>query len=674
MAEPGQRISDRYRLVRLIGTGGMGEVWLAHDELLGRRVAVKSARVDGAKARRRLKAEASNAGRQVHPHLVGVFDLVTAGPACWIVMEYVPGHSLARMVRTGGPLDGAEVAALGRQIADALVATHAEGVVHGDVTPENVLVTEGGLAKLTDFGISRARWREYVHSRTLSVRGKPPYLAPEVARGATAGPASDVFGLGATLYAAVEGRSPYGEADHPVVYVARAQQGAVRPPRRAAGVLARVLTALLAAEPGDRPDAAEASAMLGGAAGPVAVPLPARGAPGPGGRAGAGVPVWPQAAGFTVTNGSGDTQGWSSAPGAPFEEAEEPEEPSAPLPPSALPARAWLARRFTRPVVRAVLGALVALVLAMGLGPGALWWFDRPGSTPDRPSGPRAVLGEARAADPCALLDPRVFTAYGSAVEHPVYGAFDRCDVLLYARDEDGRRSAELLADIQVDFAGEPAGFDAHVPRRRTGAVTVAELPAESGECVRNLQLADGNQVWLAVEREAAGAPALCTLARTAVDHAAEVLNRGPVPERPAGFAAASLARVDGCRLLDAAALAVVPGIDPHDGHPDFARWGCDWAGDTDDVVVDLGFDRDNSLTDDGSPARFGGRPGTVSPEEAGEGSCVVRVQHRAYPGNRGERTIELVTVTVRGPWKAAAACERAGELGTAVARRLPVV
>ncbi|MFD5555364.1 protein kinase [Streptomyces sp. NPDC127068] len=668
MAEPGQRISDRYRLVRLIGTGGMGEVWLAHDELLGRRVAVKSARVDGAKARRRLKAEASNAGRQVHPHLVGVFDLVTTGPACWIVMEYVPGHSLARRVRTGGPLDGAEVAALGRQIADALVATHAEAVVHGDVTPENVLVTEGGLAKLTDFGISRALWREYVRSHTLSVRGKPPYLAPEVARGATAGPASDVFGLGATLYAAVEGRSPYGEADHPVVYVARAQQGAVQPPRRAAGVLARVLTALLAAEPGDRPDAAEASAMLGGAAGPVAVPLPARGAPEPGGRAGAGVPVWPQAAGFTVTNGSGDTQAWSSAPVAPFAEAEE---PSAPLPPSALPARAGRARRFTRPVVRAALGTLV---LAVGLGPGVVGGFDRPASDQHRPSGPRAVLGAARAADPCALLDPRAFTAYGSAVEHPVYGAFDRCDVLLYAQDEDGRRSAELLADIQVDFAGEPAEFDAHVPRWKTGAVTVAELPAESGECVRNLQLADGNQVWLAVEREAAGAPALCALARTAVDHAAEVLNRGPVPERPAGFAAASLARVDGCRLLDAAALAVVPGIDPYDGHPDFARWGCDWSGDTDDVVVDLGFDRDNSLTDDGSPARFGGRPGAVSPEEAGEGSCVVRVQHRAYPGNQGERTIELVTVTVRGPWKAATACERAGELGTAVARRLPAV
>nr|WP_232546590.1 serine/threonine-protein kinase [Streptomyces antimycoticus] len=183
MAEAGDKVADRYLLQEPIGRGGMGVVWRAHDELLDRQVAVKCARPDDDRAALRLTNEARNAARLHHPHIVSVFDFVEESEVCWIVMEYVSGGSLADMVRDRGALTPEEAGSIGCQIATALAKSHAEGVVHGDVTPENVLITEEGVAKLTDFGISRALWSEATMTRTGGVRGKPPYLPPEVARG-----------------------------------------------------------------------------------------------------------------------------------------------------------------------------------------------------------------------------------------------------------------------------------------------------------------------------------------------------------------------------------------------------------------------------------------------------------------------------------------------------------
>ncbi|MFL5994429.1 MAG: serine/threonine-protein kinase, partial [Streptomyces sp.] len=265
--EAGDEIADRYLLREPIGRGGMGVVWLAWDERLERRVAVKCARLDDDRAARRLMGEARNAGRLHHPNIVGVFDFVDEGATCWIIMEYVPSRSLAQILTESGPLPPEQAGSIGCQIAAALVKSHHEGVVHGDVTPENILVTDEGVARLTDFGISRALWSDVTHSGTASVRGKPRYLAPELAKGLPAGEKSDVFSLGASLFMAVEGRSPYGDHEHPMAYLARAVEGHIEPAHRL-GPLEGPLTALLEVEPRRRPDAAGAQRLLTRAAPP----------------------------------------------------------------------------------------------------------------------------------------------------------------------------------------------------------------------------------------------------------------------------------------------------------------------------------------------------------------------------------------------------------------------
>lgn len=213
--------------------------------------------------------EARNAGRLHHPNIVAVFDYIDEGTTCWIVMEYAPSHSLAQLMLERGPLAPEEAGSIGCQIADALVKSHRAGVVHGDVTPENILVTDEGVVRLTDFGISRALGNDATQSTTGIVRGKPRYLAPELAKGQPAGEKADVFSLGASLFAAVEGQSPYGEAEHLMTYLARAVEGRSEPTRRA-GQLTDPLAALLAVEPRDRPDAAHARKLLTRAAPPPA--------------------------------------------------------------------------------------------------------------------------------------------------------------------------------------------------------------------------------------------------------------------------------------------------------------------------------------------------------------------------------------------------------------------
>ncbi|MFE2601430.1 serine/threonine-protein kinase [Streptomyces sp. NPDC059396] len=275
-AEGGDLVAGRYLLEERIGAGGMGVVWRAYDSKLDRPVAVKCARVDDARLVKRLMSEARIAARLHHPHIVSVFDRIDEidkGAGCWLVLEYVPSRSLAQIMAADGPLAPERVAAIGRQIAGALAAAHAKGVVHGDVTPENILITEDGrtggvvgaldgIAKLTDFGIARALWSDAGHSLSGGVPGKPRYIAPEVARGGPLSREADLFSLGATLFAAVEGHSPYGQADGAIAYLGRAIEGRVEAPRRA-GALTRLLTELLQKDPEGRPTAVRARELLG---------------------------------------------------------------------------------------------------------------------------------------------------------------------------------------------------------------------------------------------------------------------------------------------------------------------------------------------------------------------------------------------------------------------------
>ncbi|WP_367134970.1 serine/threonine-protein kinase [Saccharothrix sp. HUAS TT1] len=268
MAESGGTVGGRYSLVERVGSGAMGVVWRARDGLLDREVAVKQLRwpdltadeVDVARAR--AMREARNAARLQHPDAISVFDVVVEDDRPWLVMEYLPSRSLAGLLAEEGGLEPAEAARIGRRVATALAAAHAAGIVHRDVKPSNVLIGHDGAVKLTDFGISRAAGDGTLTDSGM-ITGTPAYLAPEVARGEQPGRASDVFSLGATLYAAVEGRSPHGVSDNNFGLLYRAAAGRIEPPTRS-GALTGVLTRLLAADPAERPTAAEAAQLLAG--------------------------------------------------------------------------------------------------------------------------------------------------------------------------------------------------------------------------------------------------------------------------------------------------------------------------------------------------------------------------------------------------------------------------
>jgi eukaryotic-like serine/threonine-protein kinase len=255
----------------------MGVVWQAMDERLQRLVAVKQLLLQPGlspratdEARARALREARIAARLQHPNAIVVYDVAEHDGEPCLVMEYLPSRSLAAVLGERGCLPVSEVASIGRQIASALAAAHAARIVHRDVKPGNILITDGGTAKITDFGVSRAAG-DVTLTQTGMVAGTPAYLAPEVARGQIPTPASDVFSLGATLYAAVEGRGPFGDSDNPLALLHAVAGGQVRPPQRA-GLLSAALMRLLATDPAARPDMQGVGLEL--AAVPVSRPAP----------------------------------------------------------------------------------------------------------------------------------------------------------------------------------------------------------------------------------------------------------------------------------------------------------------------------------------------------------------------------------------------------------------
>lgn len=197
----------RYGRRSRLGQGAMGEVWLADDEVLHRPVAIKRIRpfeVADANAVERMRREARSAARLHHQNVVAVHDLVTDGEQPYLIMEYVSGRSLQEHIHSYGPLDAAQAADLLRQLAGGLAAAHGAGIVHRDIKPANVLIADDGTSKLTDFGIARTSG-DGTLTEAGGILGTLLYMAPEVARGEPATPASDVWSLGATLFAAVEG-------------------------------------------------------------------------------------------------------------------------------------------------------------------------------------------------------------------------------------------------------------------------------------------------------------------------------------------------------------------------------------------------------------------------------------------------------------------------------------
>jgi eukaryotic-like serine/threonine-protein kinase len=258
VSKPQALIADRYRLLHHVGSGGMGVVWEALDERLERRVAVKQLRrqsgastADAELANRRAMREARLTARLQHPHVVSLFDVVEQEGQLWLIMQFVPSVTLAAVLAEGGPLQPDEAAKVGAQVASAMAAAHAVGIVHRDVKPGNVLIAEDGTALISDFGIARALGDATLTTSGM-VHGTPAYLAPEVARGSEASFASDVFSLGATLYSGLEGSPPFGTDENSIALLHRVASGQFPPPTHC-GMLTPVILEMLSADPEARP-------------------------------------------------------------------------------------------------------------------------------------------------------------------------------------------------------------------------------------------------------------------------------------------------------------------------------------------------------------------------------------------------------------------------------------
>ncbi|MGV9536036.1 protein kinase domain-containing protein [Streptosporangium sandarakinum] len=366
-------IGSRYRLLEQIGRGGMGTVWRARDEVLGRDVAVKEVipSPDLSSLEReiftlRTLREARAAGRIGHPGVATVYDVIEESDRPWIVMQLVDSRTLGAVVREDGPLPPRRVAEIALDVLGALVAAHRVGVLHRDVKPDNVLIARNGRAVLTDFGIAMLEGDSSV-TRTGALIGTPAFIAPERAGGGPAEFASDLWSLGVTMYMAVEGRSPFERA-HPLATLS-AVMHQDPPPLRSAGPLAPAIFGLLGKDPARRMTAEELQihlqAIVSGAepqpTAPVALP--------------SGAVPRPRAASGTLPG--------AVAAAAARAEATPPESPGEP--PGYTPGRPQR-RRLPG-------GALVAAALAATLASGAFAWVNvtDPGSATIRQTVPASV-------------------------------------------------------------------------------------------------------------------------------------------------------------------------------------------------------------------------------------------------------------------------------------------
>ena len=267
LADTGRVIAGRYRLQAPVGRGAMGVVWRARDQLLDRDVAVKEVQIaetltdaERANAYQRTLREAKTAARLNHPAVVTVYDVCEDEGRPWIVMQLVSAQSLDQVLAASGPLSPRRAAEMARQLLSALSVAHAAGVMHRDVKPSNVLLGNDDRAVLTDFGIATFQGDPKL-TQTGMVMGSPGFTAPERIRGEDASPASDLWSLGATLFAAVEGHGPFEKRGGAITTMS-AIINEDAPEAPTAGALGPVIAALLRREPADRPDASAAVRMI----------------------------------------------------------------------------------------------------------------------------------------------------------------------------------------------------------------------------------------------------------------------------------------------------------------------------------------------------------------------------------------------------------------------------
>jgi eukaryotic-like serine/threonine-protein kinase len=345
-------VAGRYRILREVGRGGMGSVWLCRDERLGRQVAVKQVgHVTGevpdlARAMR----EARSSAPLNHPNVVAIYDAIDEGDRIWLVMEYVDGRTLAQIIAEDGPVPPEQAAEIGAQVADGLAAAHSRGTIHRDVKPSNILLGPDGRAKISDFGISRTVGDDTL-PQTGMLSGTPSYLSPEIARGEDPSPASDVWALGATLFAAVEGRPPYPSQPNPLATLANIV-GQPPPLPERAGVLTEPIRRMMDPDPRSRWAVADAAHALRRIHARHRTDRTRE-----------------ETAAFGGAAGSADAVPTRSQPAAtPAPTPEPTERTPAPSPPPPTPAAAPVQRPRRRRAVLLVLGIVAALAILAGLG------------------------------------------------------------------------------------------------------------------------------------------------------------------------------------------------------------------------------------------------------------------------------------------------------------------
>ena len=572
-------VGGRYRVHERIGAGGMGVVFRATDTRLKRQVALKRVLLQdvdddrAAEIRHRTLREAEIAARVHHPRIVSIFDVLDDAGGPLLVLEYLPSHSLGELVADGGVLTPGAAARAGAQVAEALAAAHAAGIVHRDVKPGNVLAGPGdplGPVKLADFGISHLPETSTLTSDGI---GTPAYFAPEIARGERPTPASDVYALGATLCAVVQGAPPYGwGTGNPLELIRRIGQEPVPAPT-IGGPLGDLIAELTADDPAGRPRADRAATAL-----------------------------------------------WQLA------DRYEPAHPVAPPPavvgPSTMdrtglsePTRDEPVRRSRRrPLLLAGGGVLLAAAVAAGV----LVATNGTGTGP-RGTFPSAIptlrIDDERTADPCGLVQPETLAAFGRTTPIPDYGNFANCQIEVSQRASD---TIQVGTRFQPSSSDLPAG-----DQQRIGEAVIVRRPAEDGGCLRYIVLADGHRIEISAgfEPSPSGSPGplsdVCAVAETATASAATTLADSGVVQRQPPTEGLWTKRA--CSLLSPEDLSFLPPDERTDGYSNFGDWQCEWGDGKDpETGVLVSFDRY-------SPPQETGRPVPWHPG-------VRRRQHEARP------------------------------------------
>lgn len=649
----GPAILGRYALQHKVGAGGTGEVWLATDQRLDQPVALKRISFgfltggDVAATQQRAIREARLAAMlRQHPHVVALYDFEIDRDDVWLVMEYLPSLSLRELVLDRGPMSVGEAAIVGGSVASALLAAHSMKLLHRDVSPGNVLIGTDGRVKLTDFGIARLL-NDAAVTRTGTVVGTVAYLAPELVNGHEATFASDVFSLGATLYLALEGISPYGSDDNVARLLSLVSTGNMRPPERA-GPLVPLLQSMLQINPATRPDPATICAELARYATGVS----------PGSRAhvlGNTMSVTESAAGVLARRTPYVPTGLEGQATAQSGEL-------------VVPARKK--PRWTGPKIAAV--ASCAAIVMLAAGAVAAYGVTRLAAPPAQPSA-KAVLTlptDRRLFDTCRLFDLAAMRPFGTFTTSRG-GNLDSCEAHAVAATGD-----ILVRANPLDSGGGILQGAQH----KVGSLPVIQGKLEKGpggdndSCESAIVLPDTGQVRIRATPyrvdQKVGVD-LCRLAGATVDAAARRILRSGIPVSGVAVRDYRLASRDACALVDQSTLAALPGLPTTNTSSDYASWGCGWSAEDGkpNLLVRFVVDDVWNLQANGTAMTVAGKNAyqkTGSGEHNKESCTLVVEINRAKPDSGKAEAVHIVVDT---PQPAAQQCAYAAKVAANIVK-----